>query len=252
MTSPVWHKLDISAVITQQGTRLEGLTEKEAANRLAHSGRNEIIRRKPINPWRLLLKQFVNYFIFVLLFAAILAFVVSYLPGESGRRLTAYFILGIIVLSVALNFFEEFRAQKELEALDRLLVFKTTVLRAGASRQIDTAEVVPGDILVLTHGQKVPADARLIEAHSLRTDESALTGESVGVDKSPGPVAPEAALAERTSMVYASTYITHGTGQAVAVPPEWPPKSGKLPEPWAKWPNAPPPSRSKCKRWPAR
>jgi Ca2+-transporting ATPase len=164
-----------------------------------------------------LLKQFANYFIFVLLFAAALAFGVSYLPGESGRRLTSYFILGIIVLSVALNFFEELRAQKELEALDRLLVFKTTVLRGGASRQIDTAEVVPGDILILTHGQKVPADARLLEAHSLRTDESALTGESVGVDKSPEPVATEAALAERTSMVYASTYITHGTGRAVAV-----------------------------------
>ncbi len=217
MTSPVWHTLVISDVLARLGTRLEGLTEKEVADRLAHSGRNEIVRRKPINPWRLLLKQFVNYFIFVLLFAAVLAFVVSYLPGESGRRLTAYFILGIIVLSVALNFFEEFRAQKELEALDRLLVFKTTVLRAGTSRQIDAAEVVPGDILVLTHGQKVPADARLIEAHSLRTDELALTGESIGVDKSPEPVAPDAALAERTSMVYASTYITHGTGQAVAV-----------------------------------
>ncbi|MBE3039755.1 MAG: cation-transporting P-type ATPase, partial [Chloroflexi bacterium] len=131
--------------------------------------------------------------------------------------LTAYFILGIIVLSVALNFFEEYRAQKELEALDRLLVFKTTVLRAGTPQQIDAAEVVPGDILVLMHGQKVPADARLIEAHSLRTDESALTGESVGVDKSPEPVTPDAPLAERTSMVFASTYITHGTGLAVAV-----------------------------------
>jgi Ca2+-transporting ATPase len=217
MTSPVWHTLVISDVFAQLGTHPEGLTEKEVAARLEHSGRNEIIRRKPINPWRLLLKQFANYFIFVLLFAAILAFAVSYLPGESGRRLTAYFILGIIVLSVALSFFEEYRAQKELEALDRLLVFKTTVLRAGTSRQIDAAEVVPGDILILTHGQKVPADARLIEAHSLRTDESALTGESVGVDKSPEPVAQNAALAERTSMVYASTYITHGTGQAVTV-----------------------------------
>jgi Ca2+-transporting ATPase len=217
MTSPVWHAIVVSDLFAQLGSRPEGLTENEVSARLEHSGRNEIIHRKPINPWRLLLKQFVNYFIFVLLFAAVLAFAVSYLPGESGRRLTAYFILGIIVLSVALNFFEEFRAQKELEALDRLLVFKTTVLRAGTSRQIDAADVVPGDILTLTHGQKVPADARLIEAHSLRTDESALTGESVGVDKSPEPVAPDAALAERISMVYASTYITHGTGHAVAV-----------------------------------
>jgi Ca2+-transporting ATPase len=217
MTVPAWHNLDISEVFRQLGTHPEGLTATEVSDRLAHSGRNEITRRKPVSPWRLLLKQFANYFILVLLFAAILAFTVSFLPGESGHRLTAYFILGIIVLSVALSFFEEYRSQKELEALDRLLVFKTTVLRNGAHQQIEAAEVVPGDTLVLAHGQKVPADAHLIEAHSLRTDESALTGESVGVDKSPEPVAQDTPLAERTSMVYASTYVTHGTGLAVAV-----------------------------------
>ena len=217
MAASVWHNLDILEIYRRLGTRPEGLTDIEMTDRLAESGRNEITRGKPISPWRLLFKQFANYFILVLLFASILAFVVSFLPGESGRRLTAYFILGIIVLSVALNFFEEYRAQMELEALDKLLVFKTTVLRNGTHQQVDAAEVVPGDILVLTHGQKVPADARLVEVHSLRADESALTGESVGVDKSPEPVAPDAALAERTSMVYASTYITHGTGLAVAV-----------------------------------
>jgi P-type Ca2+ transporter type 2C len=217
MSTPTWHALGIPEIYQQLDTHPKGLTTVEVTDRLAQHGRNEIIRRKPISPWRLLLKQFANYFIFVLLFAAILAFTVSFLPGESGRRLTAYFILGIIVLSVGLSFFEEYRAQKELEALDKLLVFKTTVLRAGVSQQIDAAEVVPGDILVLTHGQKIPADARLIDAYRLRTDESALTGESVGVDKSPEPVPVDAPLAERTSMVYASTYITHGTGQAVAV-----------------------------------
>jgi Ca2+-transporting ATPase len=217
MTTPAWHNLGIPDTYQQLGTRPEGLTDAEVSEHLAQSGRNEIIRRKPVSPARLLLKQFANYFIFVLLFAAILAFAVSFLPGESGRRLTGWFILGIIIFSVALSFFEEYRAQKELEALDKLLVFKTKVLRAGTTRQIDAAEVVPGDILVLAHGQKVSADARLIEAHSLRTDESALTGESVGVDKSPEPVALDASLAERTSMVYASTYVTHGTGQAVAV-----------------------------------
>src|SRR5271157_5140297 len=156
MAAPAWHHLDVSEVYEQLGSRPEGLTDKEVADHLARSGRNEILRRKPISPWRLLLKQFVNYFIFVLLFAAILAFAVSFLPGESGRRLTAYFILGIIVLSVALSFFEEYRAQKELEALDRLLVFKTTVLRNGTHQHIDATEVVPGDILLLKQGQKVP------------------------------------------------------------------------------------------------
>jgi len=217
MAAPAWHHLEISEVYQQLGSHPQGLTDQEAAERRTRSGRNEIIRRKPLSPWRLLVKQFANYFIFVLLFAVVLAFAVSYLPGENGRRLTAYFILGIIALSVALSFFEEYRAQKELQALDRLLVFRTTVLRAGIHQQIDAAEVLPGDVLELAHGRKVPADARLIEAHGLRTDESALTGESLGVDKSLQPVEPDADLAERTSMVYASTYITHGSGLAVAV-----------------------------------
>jgi P-type Ca2+ transporter type 2C len=212
-----WHDLGVKDVFSQLDARPEGLTATEAIDRLGRFGRNEIARHKPVSPLRLLLKQFANYFILVLLFAAGLAYVVSFLPGESSRRLTAYFILGIIVLSIALSFFEEYRAQKELEALDKLLVFRTTVLRDGHPKEIDASEIVPGDILVLTHGQKVPADARVIEARSLRTDESALTGESVGVDKSPEPVATDAPLAEHTSMVYGSTFITHGTGLAVAV-----------------------------------
>src|SRR5512136_932536 len=100
MTTPAWHNLDISEVYEQLRARPEGLTDTEVSDRLAQTGRNEITRRKPISPWRLLLKQFANYFILVLIFAAILAFTVSFLPGESGRRLTAYFILGIIILSV--------------------------------------------------------------------------------------------------------------------------------------------------------
>ena len=217
MDQTSWHSLSIGDVLNKLQTRREGLSRVEVSDRLAQYGENAITRRKPVNPWHLFLKQFANYFILVLIFAVILAFAVSFLPGEGGRRLTGYFILGIVALSVALSFFEEYRAQKELEALDKLLVFKTTVLRDGARQQVDAAEVVPGDILVLAHGQKVPADARLCDAHSLRTDESALTGESVGVDKSSEPVTADAALAERTSMVYGSTYITHGSGLAVAV-----------------------------------
>jgi len=217
MEASQWHTLSIDDTLKQLNTRTEGLTSAEADERLARFGRNEIVRRKPVSPVHLFLKQFANFFVVVLLFAAALAYGVSFLPGESGRRLTAFFILGIIALSVVLSFFEEYRAQKELEALDKLLVFKTVVIRNGIRRQVNTDQVVPGDLLVLTHGQKAPADARIVQAHSLRADESALTGESVGVDKSPEPVASDAPLAERTSMVFASTYITHGTGMAVAV-----------------------------------
>jgi Ca2+-transporting ATPase len=217
MDTTFWHSLTIDDTLKQLATRSEGLTTAEASEQLARFGHNEITRRKPVSPLGLLLKQFANFFVLVLLFAAALAYAVSFLPGEGGRRLTAFFILGIIALSVALSFFEEYRAQKELEALDKLLVFKAVVLRDGVRQQVDAAAVVPGDILVLAHGQKVPADARVIEAHSLRADESTLTGESVGVDKSPEPVAPDTPLAERTSLVFGSTFITHGTGLAVAV-----------------------------------
>ena len=217
MDSVSWHALTIDDTLRQLSTRPEGLTEAEAAERLRRYGPNMIARRKKVSPLRLFFKQFASFFILVLLFAAGLAYAVSFLPGESNRRLTALFILGIIGLSVVLSFFEEYRAQRTLEALDQLLVSKTVVRRAGVYRQVDAAQVVPGDILALTHGQKVPADARLIEAYSLRADESALTGESVGVDKSPEPAAPGAPLAERTSMVFGSTYLTHGTGTAAVV-----------------------------------
>ncbi len=217
MDTVPWHSLELDDVFKRIGACREGLSSNEAIKRLIQFGHNVIARRKPVSPVRLFFRQFASFFVLVLLFAAALAFAVSFLPGESGRRLTAFFILGIIVVSVVLNFYEEYRAQKELEALDKLLVFQATVLRDGAPHSVEAAEVVPGDVLVLTRGQKVPADARIIEARSLRTDESALTGESIGVDKSPQPVAADAPLAERTSMVYASTYITHGTGLAVVV-----------------------------------
>jgi len=188
----------------------------------------------------------------VLLFAAGLAYAVSFLPGQTDRRLTAFFILGIIAISVLLGFFEEFRSQKTLEALDKLLVFKAVVLRGGARRQVDAAEVVPGDILVLAQGQKAPADARVIEAYGLRADESALTGESVAVDKSPEAVALDAVLAERTSMIYGSTYTTHGTGLAVVVQTGMATEVGQIAGTLQGMAERPTRSRSKSAAWLAR
>jgi P-type Ca2+ transporter type 2C len=212
-----WHNLSVEQTFIQLDSQPDGLSEAEAADRLKHWGGNLLRRRKPISPIKLFLKQFSNYFILVLLFAAALAYAVSFMPGQSDRKLTAYFILGIILISVLLSFFEEYRSQRELEALDRLLVFRTSVLRQGVRREIDAGQVVPGDVMVLSQGQKVPADGRLFDSHSLRTDESTLTGESIGVDKGFEPVAVDTALAERTSMVYGSTFVTHGSGLAVVV-----------------------------------
>ncbi len=212
-----WHNLPVEEVFKQLDGHPGGLTEIEAGERLKRWGSNELEPRKPISPFKLFLKQFANYFILVLLFAAGLAFAVSYLPGQGDRKLTAYFILVIILISVLLAFFEEYNSQRELEALGRLLRFTTTLLRNGVRQEVEAEQVVPGDVLVLGQGQKVPADARLIEAHSLRADESTLTGESIGVDKSIEMVPVDTPLAERTCMVYGSTFITHGNGVAVVV-----------------------------------
>jgi len=212
-----WHSLGIDDTLAKFETSGEGLTQTEASDRFKRFGPNEILRHKPPSPLNLLFKQFANFFVLVLLFAAALAYAVSFMPGENDRFLTAVFILGIVIITVALGFFEEYRAEKELEALDRLLEFRAMVRRDGVSQTINANEVVPGDILLLAHGQKAPADARLLEAYDLRVDESALTGESMGVDKSPQEVDLDAPLAERANMVFGSTYITHGTGVAVAV-----------------------------------
>ncbi len=212
-----WHNLGVEQALQELDANPGGLAEIEAADRLKKWGPNLVQSRQSISPVRLLLRQFANYFIWVLLFAAGLAYGVSYLPGQADRKLTAYFILVIIGLSVFLSFFEEYRSQRELEALARLLSFRTYVLRDGLRKEVDSAIVVPGDILVLSQGQKVPADARLIAANSLRADESTLTGESLGIDKSIRPVAVDALLSERNDMVYAATFITHGSGLALVV-----------------------------------
>jgi Ca2+-transporting ATPase len=212
-----WHSLPSEEALERLAARAQGLSATEATARLDRFGRNEVPRRKPVSPLRLLVRQFANFFVLVLLFAAALALVISFLPQQEDRRLTGYFVLGIVVISVALSFFEEYRAQQELQSLDRLLRFQAVVLRDGNPCEIDAAEVVPGDVLVLSTGRKVAADARVIGAHSLRADESALTGESAGVDKSPDAVPPTVPLAERISMVYGSTYVTHGSGLAVVV-----------------------------------
>lgn len=212
-----WHSLSIEQVYRELQTGSDGLTSIDAAERLKKWGPNQFQFHAAVSPIRLLVKQFANYFILVLMFAAGLAFGVSYIPGQADRRLTAYFILGIILLSVLLSFYQEYRSHRDLEALTRLLSFHAHVLRKGERKEIDANQVVPGDVLVLSQGQKVPADGRLIEVHSLRTDESTLTGESLGVDKSIEPVDQGTPLAERTDMVYASTFVTHGSGLAIVV-----------------------------------
>ena len=147
-----WHSVEIHQAFQKLDTCPEGLAETEAADRLKRRGANLLKPARLISQVKIFLKQFANYFILVLLFAAGLAFAISGLPGQADHILTAYFILVIILLSVLLSFYEEFRSQRELEALNRLLSFHTRVIRDGERKEIDAALVVPGDVVVLSQG----------------------------------------------------------------------------------------------------
>lgn len=236
-----WHNLSIGDVFKRLETSEKGLSTEEARKRLSATGSNIILHRKPVSPLRIILRQFASFFVLALIFAAVLALAVSFLPGESSRRLTSFFILGIVLLTVLLSFYEEYRAQKEVESLKDLLETQAIAIRDGTRRKIPARELVSGDVLVLTHGQKVPADARLIESTGLRADKSTLTGESIPVDKSTVPVPRDAPLAEQSCLVFSATFLTNGSGLAVVVETGVHTQIGKIASTLGRMPERPTP-----------
>jgi len=127
-------------------------------------------------------------------------------------------IFGVVLVNASIGFIQEAKAVKAIEALARTMTTEATVLRAGEKRRISSAEVVPGDIVFLQSGDKVPADMRLFQTRDLQVDESALTGESVPVDKKPEVLDHDTGLADRRNMAYASSLVTYGQGAALSLP----------------------------------
>ncbi len=187
-----------------------GLSEEEVKERLEKYGFNEIEKEKRVSPFQIFINQFKNTLIIILLIAIIL----SALIGEIVDSV----IIGIIVVFCALlGFLQEYRAEKALDALKKMLSPTITVLRSGKEQEVPAKEIVPGDILILEAGDKVPADARLIEAHSLRCDEAPLTGESSPVSKNIDPIPGQVQIADMKNMVFAGTTVTYGRAKAVVV-----------------------------------
>jgi Ca2+-transporting ATPase len=184
-----------------------GLSQGEAARRQREHGRNEIQREKTRSPWAVLLEQFRSPMIALLLGAC----VVSALLGEHADAIA---IGAIVLLNALIGFAQEFKAERALMALRSMTAPRARVMRDGYAVQLPAAEVVPGDVLLLEAGDIVAADARLLEAHALSTNEAALTGESVPVDKDARPVPQGAPLAQRTDSVFLGTAVTRGTGVA--------------------------------------
>ncbi|MEW5762377.1 MAG: cation-transporting P-type ATPase [Bacillota bacterium] len=205
-----WHILDIQAVARALDTNIEdGLTPGEAAARHARYGPNLLPQARGETPWLIFLRQFKS--VIVLLLAAATA--VSMVMGD---LLEAVAIAVVIFLNALFGFFIEFRAERAVAALKRVITRTAKVVRGGNLREIPAAEVVPGDLLVLEEGDRVVADARVVDADNLATVEAALTGESQPVAKEARPLTdPRLPLADRINMVYAGTSVARGSGLAV-------------------------------------
>ena len=206
------------AVAAAHGTDLaEGLTGAEAARRLAEDGPNELPSTPPEPAWKRLLAQFRDPLVYLLLGAIVVSAITWALEGAHGAPVDALIILLVITLNAVLGFVQESRAADAVAALSAMTAATSTVLRDGSRRVVPSSELVVGDLLVLGEGDQVGADARLVQAAALRVIESSLTGEADAVVKSADAVAPDADLADRSSMVHRGTSVAQGTGRAVVV-----------------------------------
>ncbi|MBN2907399.1 MAG: cation-transporting P-type ATPase [Rhodobacteraceae bacterium] len=203
------HALSSGKVAQLLSVSLEtGHSQAEALRRLQSCGPNRLRRQKPRSAMAILFHQFRSVIVWLLASAAIISLIIGDI-AEGGA------IIIVLLLNGAIGFVTELRAARSMEALLRIAEVGTRVRRDGRVQIVDARDVVPGDVVVLEGGDVVTADLRLTEASSLQADESILTGEAAPVAKSPDPVAEDAILAERTSMVFKGTAITRGSGEAI-------------------------------------
>jgi Ca2+-transporting ATPase len=211
-----WHSLTKEEAISKTGSRSHGLTEKEAKERLAQYGFNELIGKKKAPLITVFLQQFLSPLIYVLLAAGIISLVSQFFTGEE-HYIDAIVIFGVIILNAVIGTSQESQAEKAMEALLEMAAPKAKVRRNGNVETIPAREIVPGDIILFETGDKVPADVRLLESVNLKVNESVLTGESIPVEKQPAPVPEDAIISERVNMLFISTMITSGRAAGVAV-----------------------------------
>ncbi|MBI4971938.1 MAG: cation-translocating P-type ATPase [Candidatus Omnitrophica bacterium] len=209
MTIQRWHVLDQHQVLEELRTQPHlGLISAEAHKRLAEFGLNELQKKKQVSVLKIFLKQFKNILLIILLAAIAL----SALIGEAE---SAFIIFIIVIFCAVLGFVQEYRAERAVESLKRMLAPTARVLRDGKEETIEAKLLVPGDILLLEAGDKISADARLLEIHLLKCDEASLTGESIPVGKSIEPLHESAGIAEMKNMVFTGTAVIYGRGKAV-------------------------------------
>jgi Ca2+-transporting ATPase len=216
-----WHNLEASEAIASLNSTTLGLSREEAQRRLAQFGPNELVKKGKISAWAIFLEQFKSFLIIILLIAVVLSAVL-------GEVIDATLIAVIVFFACGLGFIQEYRAERAMEALKRMAAPTASVLRDGKETEIPSRELVPGDVILIRTGDRIPADARLIEAINLKTDEASLTGESIPVDKISEPLPGEVDVGDRRNMVFSGTAAVYGRGTAVVTATSMATEFGKI------------------------
>ncbi len=201
----------------------QGLSHQEIKKRLEQCGKNELTQKKRISPIIIFFRQFQSPLIYIL----IAALLISAFLGELSDSIV---IFAILIFIGIFGFIQEYKAERSLDALKKLVALKSTVIREGREQIVETSDLVPGDVILIETGDKVPADARLIEVRNLSTQESSLTGESEPITKSNSIRKRNTPLAERTNMVFSGTIVTSGKGRAIVVATGMNTEIGKIAE----------------------
>jgi len=205
-----FHTASSEDVLKHLSSTVNGLSETEAAERLARYGPNEIRRSREILPWRIFLSQFNSFIVYILIAAVLISLALR-------EYIDAAVIIAILIVNAVLGFFQEYRAEKAIESLKKMASLQSTVLRDGRKMRVESSQLVPGDLIVFEAGDRIPADGRIIEQYLLEVMEASLTGESQPVGKDAAPIEDTTTLGNMKNMVFGGTHVVNGSGRGVVV-----------------------------------
>lgn len=209
-TSEAWHHLPEAEALGALDASTAGLSSEDAKKRQTQYGLNQLPAPARRSVWMRFLLQFHNILIYVLLGAVLITFIL-------GHRIDSAVIMAVVLVNAIIGFFQEGKAEKAMDAIRKMLAPDAHVIRDGVRQSVPVETLVPGDVVLLEAGDKVPADMRMLQARRLQAQEAILTGESLAVEKQTQPVAEDATLGDRRSMCYSGTFITAGQGKGLVV-----------------------------------
>lgn len=207
LTMPSYYQIEAEKVMYELASTYQGLSSAEVARRQAESGLNMLVAAKQRSKWTILLGQFKDVMILILIAAAAISFFV-------GEHVDAYVIIGIIIANAVIGFFQEYNAEESMKKLQQISTQHAITIRGGIHQEVDATDLVPGDVVVLEAGNIVPADGRLLKINAFKTQEAILTGESHAIEKVLSPVSGNGLLpADQLNMVFKGTIVANGSGQ---------------------------------------